>query len=223
VSTSAKEPSRKRVNKRLAQGARSRGEILDAAARLMSSRGYEGTSVSEIAQESGLPNSSIYWHFNSKAGILAAVMERGAERFFADVAPTPAEPGETPEEHLHRAFQRIGAVFTEHPQFLRLFVLLLLGSESDEVSAIVERVRERGRQSLLSQLVTAFRPWGEEIGREVGERIADFALAGFDGAFLAVQAGSATSHSRLMAQLADSLIRLAHLERARLERARLER
>jgi len=55
------------MNKRQELGARSRTAILDAALQLMSETGYDGTSVAKIAQKSGLPASSIYWHFGSKA------------------------------------------------------------------------------------------------------------------------------------------------------------
>ncbi len=182
----------------------------------MSARGYEGTSVSAIALESGLPNSSIYWHFDSKAGILAAVMERGAERFFEDVRPPAALPGETPEDFLGRALDRVGEVFVGHPEFLRLFVLLLLANESDDVREIVQRVRARGRLSLATLLATALLPWGEDVAAQVSERVVDFALAGFDGAFLALQAGSPATYDFLMSQLAVSVMELARRERAAL-------
>lgn len=211
MATTAESPPKRR-NKRLEQGARSRVGILDAAERMMSSRGFDGTSVADLARESGLPVSSIYWHFNSKTGILAAVMERGAERFFADVRPAAARPNESPEEHLNRSMREVGAVFVAHPEFLRLFVLLLLGNQSPEIAEIVTRVRRRGRESLLELLTTTLAPWGPVAG-PVGERIVDFALAGFDGSFLAVQADSPTSHDTLMAQLARSLVTLADRER----------
>ena len=206
--------SSKRPNKRLLQGAKSRDEILDAAARMMSVRGFDGTSVADIARESGLPNSSLYWHFNSKAGILAAVMERGAERFFAAVRPPSALEGEMPDAYLCRTLRGVGEVFVAHPEFLRLFVLLLLGNEAPEVVEIVERVRQRGRASLLALITTTLGSWGEDTAAAVSDRIVDYALAGFDGAFLALQAGSPTTHAQLMDQLADSLLVLAERERA---------
>ena len=58
----------------------------------MAARGYSGTSVSDIARESGLPASSIYWHFASKTGVLTAVMERGAARFFGDLETVGRRP-----------------------------------------------------------------------------------------------------------------------------------
>lgn len=205
------------MNKRLAQGARSREEILEAASRLMSAKGYEGTSVADIARESGLPNSSIYWHFSSKAGVLAAVMERGAERFFDSVPPPPRGEDETPEGYLRRALLGVSAVFVAQPEFLRLFVLLLLSHDSAEISPIVARVRSQGRANLQHLLRVALTPWGPEIADTVAERIVDLALAGFDGAFLALQAtGPVVEHDRLMSQLADALIDLAVRERATL-------
>ena len=68
-----------------AQGDNSRGLILDTTERLMGTRGYAATSISDICKACGLPASSIYWHFGSKDGVLAAVMERGAARFFAAI------------------------------------------------------------------------------------------------------------------------------------------
>src|SRR5687767_10421400 len=73
------------MTKRQQQGQSSRELILDATERLMATRGYAATSISDIRSACGLPASSIYWHFGSKEGVLAAVMERGADRFFAAI------------------------------------------------------------------------------------------------------------------------------------------
>jgi AcrR family transcriptional regulator len=67
------------------RGARSREAVLDAAERLMAEQGYEAASVAALVEEAGIPASSIYHYFGSKEGVLLAVMERGAERFFAEV------------------------------------------------------------------------------------------------------------------------------------------
>lgn len=199
----------KSLNKRRIQGERSREEILDVASRMMSVRGYDGTSIAAIAHESGLPNSSIYWHFTSKSGILAAVMERGAERFFVDVAPGPREPGEAPRTALRRALRHTSVALEEHPEFLRLFILLLLSNHDENVRPIVERVRTRGRENLHFLLAQAYADHGPEVADAVAEATVDFAQSTFDGAFLAVQSGVPTSHEQLMQQLADSLSMLA--------------
>lgn len=196
-------------NKRLLQGARSREEILDAAERMMSVRGYDGTSVADIARESGLPNSSIYWHFNSKAGIIAAVMERGAERFFARVAPRPVQPGDTPRAYLRRMLRHSSDAYAQHPEFWRLFVLLLLSNHNPDIATIIDRVRARGREALRGVLAAAYSGEGEQAAARVADALADFALASFDGAFLGIQASPAPATERIVDQLADSLVFLA--------------
>ena len=105
------------LTKKQQQGAQSRELILDATERLMATRGYAATSISDIRKACGLPPSSIYWHFGSKEGVLAAVMERGADRFFAAI-PT----GDTVEKQLAQT-ARLQA---DHPDFLRLFYMLSL-------------------------------------------------------------------------------------------------
>ncbi|MER5184677.1 TetR/AcrR family transcriptional regulator [Streptomyces sp. NPDC002896] len=194
-----------RRNKRLLQGERSRDEILDAASRMMSIRGFDGTSIADIARESGLPNSSIYWHFKSKLGILAAVMERGADRFFASVTTPEPDPGDTPEVYMRRALGAASAAFVDHPEFLRLFVLLLLSSDTPETTEIIERVRAHGRSNLHALITHAFTTIAPEQAEQVADGTVDFALAGFDGAFLALQANPAAAHEHLMEQLASAL------------------
>jgi AcrR family transcriptional regulator len=59
-----------------ANGVASRLAILDAAAHIAGERGYEGTSINAVSERSGLPASSIYWHFNNKDELIAAVIDR---------------------------------------------------------------------------------------------------------------------------------------------------
>jgi AcrR family transcriptional regulator len=175
------------VDRRLAQGRRSREEILDAASRLMSQRGFEGTSIATISQESGLPNSSIYWHFGSKAAILAAVMERGAQRFFARAEPVPP-PSDRPRVRLEHFLEVARQALEENEEFLRLFLLLMLSHDTPEVEAVVGRVRARGREELHRLIETAYLPAGPQVARAVADGVVDHALATFDGIFIAAQA-----------------------------------
>jgi AcrR family transcriptional regulator len=59
--------------------------VLDAAARLFCRRGYEGTSVRDIAQAAGMLPGSLYCHFATKDDLLVAVYLRGVERICAAV------------------------------------------------------------------------------------------------------------------------------------------
>jgi TetR/AcrR family transcriptional regulator, acrAB operon repressor len=55
-----------------------RGQLLDAAARLFCEQGVSNTSLHEIAEAAGLTRGAIYWHFENKGDLLKALWERVA-------------------------------------------------------------------------------------------------------------------------------------------------
>jgi AcrR family transcriptional regulator len=170
--------------KRQRQGENSRELILDATERLMATRGYAATSISDIRNACGLPASSIYWHFGSKDGVLAAVMERGAARFFAAIpnhGDTTASPG------VDAQLDAAARLLAEHPEFLRLVYLLGLERTDDPTtSAAVQRVRDTASAGFRSGLATLLPP---DIEPDKATRVLDeltaVAMAMSDGIFVA--------------------------------------
>ena len=55
---------------------RSRRQILDAALKLFSHRGYGATSVIDIAEEAGLSKGNVYHHFPDKETIFRTLLDR---------------------------------------------------------------------------------------------------------------------------------------------------
>ena len=53
-----------------------RSHILDTAERVFEQHGVSGTSLHEIAKAAGLTRGAIYWHFEDKADLFNAMMER---------------------------------------------------------------------------------------------------------------------------------------------------
>lgn len=53
-----------------------RSHILDTAELVFEQHGVSGTSLAEIAQAAGLTRGAIYWHFENKADLFNAMMER---------------------------------------------------------------------------------------------------------------------------------------------------
>jgi AcrR family transcriptional regulator len=174
------------------QGARSREEILDAAERLMGAHGYAATSISALAKASGLPPSSIYWHFGSKSGLLGAVMERGARRFFAAAAGAPElEHHEDTRVRLRMLVDQSAASMGEHAQFLRLHFFLLLGGDGEHTqNDVVMRVRAEATRQLGLGLRWVYQPWGRSMARRVGDELAVTAQTLMDGLFIAIDAGA---------------------------------
>jgi AcrR family transcriptional regulator len=192
------------AGRRNAQGQRTRDEILDAASLVMSQHGYEGASISAIMKAAGLQKSSIYWQFDSKTAIAAAVMERGAQRFFAALPGGPWK-GRTPRERLGMALGETATVLEEHEQFLRLFLMLLITNQDPEVAKILERVRRAALERTHLLLRSAFEPEGAEAAALVADRLHPFGLAIFDGTFLAAQIDADLDLRHGMEAMAEAL------------------
>src|ERR1700736_6306866 len=105
------------------RGVRSREAVLDAAERLMAAHGYEAATVARLVEEAGVPPSSIYHYFGSKEGVLLAVMERGAARFF-DVLPRLDRRVGPPADPLQALVETAAATLERHPDFLRILVVM---------------------------------------------------------------------------------------------------
>ena len=171
-------PTDERRTKKQQQGEQSRELILDATERLMATRGYAATSINDIRKACGLPPSSIYWHFGSKEGVLAAVMERGAKRYFAAI-PTEAD--------FERQLAAVIELQEQHPEFLRLFLLLSLERSHDPaVTEVLRRVRDQAItrfRDAVAQLLPDDAPPAKT--RRVVTEVAAIATALSDGIFLA--------------------------------------
>src|SRR6185312_16264396 len=105
------------------RGVRSREAVLDAAERLMAEHGYEAATVSALVDEAGIPPSSIYHYFGSKEGVLLAVMERGAARFFEALPDIDRRVGSR-ADHLTTVVETIAETLGRHPDFLRILVVM---------------------------------------------------------------------------------------------------
>jgi AcrR family transcriptional regulator len=194
-------PTDGRPTRKQQQGVQSRELILDATERLMATRGYAATSISDIRKACGLPPSSIYWHFGSKEGVLAAAMQRGADRFFAAI-PT-SEDAET-------QLAVLSTLQAQHPDFLRLFYMLSLERGNDPaVAAVVRRVRDTAIarfRNAITQLLPADAP-PSKADRVVTELTA-LAVALSDGVFFADHLEPDTDVERMYRRLSQAITAL---------------
>jgi AcrR family transcriptional regulator len=83
---------------------RTRERILDVALRMFADKGYEATSMREIAAQLGISKAALYYHFDSKADIVRAMLADTELRVGGLVEWARDQPS-TPElrrEVLHR-------------------------------------------------------------------------------------------------------------------------
>ena len=103
------------------QVSRSRQDVVAAAGRLFSTRGYHGTSMRDLARELGLIGSSLYSHIDSKADLLVEVVERGEVLFQESADKAMGVTG----DGLTRLRALVGGhvdVVLDHPDEVRTFL-----------------------------------------------------------------------------------------------------
>src|SRR5439155_248200 len=63
------------MNRRIAQGAATRGHLLEVATGLFTDQGYEQTSIEDVLRTAGVSRGSLYHHFAGKDRLFEAVVE----------------------------------------------------------------------------------------------------------------------------------------------------
>ncbi|MEO3869022.1 TetR/AcrR family transcriptional regulator [Nonomuraea sp. B12E4] len=120
--------------------------VLSIAVDVFNERGYDGTSMEDLARALGVTKSAIYYHVPGKEQLLARALDRALDGLFAMVADEPAGP----------AIERLEWVVRQSVRILadRLpYVTLLLRVRGNSVTeqAALERRREFDR--FISRLV----------------------------------------------------------------------
>jgi len=104
---------------RKSKGALTAEKILDAAESLFAQRGYEGTSLREIASQVGIHEPGIYNHFKGKQALYAAVLDRALRPMLEAMRESIERP--EPRE----AYAALPGVMTDrlaaHPRMAALF------------------------------------------------------------------------------------------------------
>jgi TetR/AcrR family transcriptional regulator, cholesterol catabolism regulator len=76
-------------------------ELLDVAARIFARRGYDATSLQEIADELGMLKGSLYYYITTKGDLLAHLLRSAHEQGIRNIQPI-AEGSGNPIERLAR-------------------------------------------------------------------------------------------------------------------------
>ncbi|MFE1754423.1 ScbR family autoregulator-binding transcription factor [Streptomyces anandii] len=72
--TAGREPKQERA-------VRTRAQVLETAAELFAERGYDATSIVDIAERVGMTKGAVYFHFKNKEAMAIAVVESNYDRW----------------------------------------------------------------------------------------------------------------------------------------------
>jgi AcrR family transcriptional regulator len=88
-----------------------RVEICRTAAQIFRDRGFDATSMSDLARSLGMTKAGLYHYFESKEALLFEIMTYGLDRVRDDVV-LPVRGIRDPEERLHQIVMRHACIAT---------------------------------------------------------------------------------------------------------------
>lgn len=200
----------RKTQRRHEQGELSRRRILEATEALAAERGYDGTSIALVTKATGLPASSVYWHFTNKDELLAETLEFSYRRW-RDSAPVwsdHVEDGDAGDvdAQIHRRLQRAAAAITQTPEFWRLGLMLALERRLVESSARRRflEVRRETRDGTAQWWRQVLAPMGQ-FDEETVMRLARFHLSIMDGLYVGERAATGSARATLVDLIASGM------------------
>jgi AcrR family transcriptional regulator len=139
----------------MAKAAR-REEILGAARRVFSERGFKGTTIADIAEEARIALGTVYLYFPSKEDLFAALSQRFSELLTSTIRADV--PGDSLEESIRGRIRNVFEFCGANRDLVRLVVLntdadsraakRMRASSHDHYRPLVEAFAEGARQGL---------------------------------------------------------------------------
>jgi TetR/AcrR family acrAB operon transcriptional repressor len=134
------------------EAAATHDRILDAAEKLFVEQGVSRTTLQHIASEAGVTRGAIYWHFDDKAALFNAMMERVILPLESAMALLDQTHAADPLQDLREYMLAGLRVTVEDPQARRVFEISSLKMEYVEE---LDAVRVRRQQSLRAWMTRA--------------------------------------------------------------------
>jgi AcrR family transcriptional regulator len=97
-----------------------RDAILDTSIRLFELRGYDRTTIRDIADELRISNGTIYYYFKTKAAILTAVYERALDRALEKLKETAFSIAD-PKARMHALVKAIVELVLREQGLMKVF------------------------------------------------------------------------------------------------------
>lgn len=182
-----------------------RAEMVRAAARLFSKRGYHGTSMRHVGDALGLLKGSLYAHIGSKEELLFDVVDEGADRFLERGRAALRQDASAARRlenfligHIETAIEHLDAatVFLNEWRYLSDDLQAVVTMKRDDYESMARRIvgdgiaagefRADADIDMAARLVLSggnwvyawYRPTGSLTPRQIGKSYAQLLVAG---------------------------------------------
>lgn len=180
-------------------------QICETTARIIGEKGYEKTSMREIARQLQVTAPSLYYHVKNKQHLLFLVMNYGAELIQRQVIDPLAQLSD-PEEKLKLLIKNhvklmvgqsreVFALIYEQDTLLGRYRLKIQASKRqyvDLIKGLLSELKESGRArdvdvtaatfallGMINWIYKWFKPEGRLSGEELAEQLTDLFLYGY--------------------------------------------
>jgi len=136
-----------------------RERLIQAAIELISERGYAATGVGPVCQRAGVAKTALYWHFGSKEGLVAAVVERVGTTWIEELQKATYLEGDAPQR-LERLIVEWRRLLLEQPQLIRLPMVVQLeqGEGSERIADALRTIWARAERALVEGIEDSIGP-----------------------------------------------------------------
>jgi AcrR family transcriptional regulator len=152
-----------------------KAKIFQAAARLFAEKGYNGVSMREISESTGLSKPTIYYYFGSKEGIYTSLVDVGLHHNleqFQQIINMNIPIKQKIIEIIKIRFKQV----QEYPEFAKFFLLIFMSIE--KLPFLKKFIAEAaGRRQSLADLIQQGIYQGE-FGQSANPKLAADILAG---------------------------------------------
>lgn len=120
-----------------------RARLIAAGHRVLAERGYDATTVKEVAREAGVNQGLVHYYFGSKDALLLAVTQEASRQYMSELERLRAQ---TPVEELPEvAFAWGEKLVKDAPEVCRLrYELFALGLRNRELTPAVAQLLSQG-------------------------------------------------------------------------------
>ncbi|HET7465243.1 MAG TPA: TetR/AcrR family transcriptional regulator [Candidatus Dormibacteraeota bacterium] len=135
--------------------------FVEAAMRLMQTKGYEQMSIQDLLDELGVSRGAFYHYFESKQALLSAMVDRIADQALSAVSPVVDDPALAAIPKLQGFFGGIAQYKTDRRALMLEFINVW---KSDDMAVVRDRLRRTMIEKIAPMLARII---GQGVAEEV--------------------------------------------------------